>query len=97
MNYGHLIDLEEKGLSENEDAFRFVGHAAVFGNKDLGGDIIVPGAFTKSLKDHGMPLLLFNHKMDDLPVGVIESADEDKKGLLVEGELPKDEIGRAHV
>lgn len=91
MDFGHLIDLEEKSLTENDDAFRFVGYAAVFNNRDLGDDVIVPGAFQKSLKDHGMPLLLFNHKMEDLPIGVIEHAEEDKKGLRVEGELPKDD------
>lgn len=91
MNFGHLIDLEEKALTENEDSFRFTGHAAVFSNRDLGGDVIQPGAFKKSLADHGLPLLLFNHKMDDLPIGVIEHAEEDRKGLLVEGELPKDD------
>lgn len=91
MDFGHLIDLEEKSLTESDDAFRFVGYAAVFNNRDLGDDVIVPGAFQKSLKDHGMPLLLFNHKMEDLPIGVIEHAEEDKKGLRVEGELPKDD------
>ncbi len=91
MDYGHLIDLEEKSLKESEDAYQFTGYAAVFGNKDLGDDIIEKGAFVDSLTKHGMPLLLFNHKMDDLPIGVINAADEDRKGLLVEGELPKDD------
>lgn len=91
MDFGSLIDLEEKALNETEDAYRFTGYAAVFNNKDLGDDVILPGAFKKSLAEQGMPLLLFNHKMDELPIGVIEAADEDRKGLLVEGELPKDD------
>lgn len=93
MNYdfGGLIDLEEKALKETEDSYLFTGYAAIFGNKDLGDDIIEPGAFAKSLKEHGNPLLLFNHKMDELPIGVIEHAEEDRKGLLIEGELPKDD------
>lgn len=93
MNYdfGGLIDLEEKALKETEDAFQFTGYAAVFGNKDLGDDIIERGAFAESLKKHGNPLLLFNHRMNDLPVGVIDHAEEDRKGLLVAGELPKDD------
>ena len=89
--FGSLIELEEKALSENEDAYRFTGYAAVFGNRDLGDDIIVKGAFEDSLAKHGMPLLLFNHKMDELPIGVIDEASEDRKGLLVVGELPKDD------
>lgn len=91
MDFGHLIDLEEKSLTESDDAYRFTGYAAVFNNRDLGDDVIVPGAFAESLKSHGMPLLLFNHKMEDLPIGVIEHAEEDRKGLRVEGELPKDD------
>jgi HK97 family phage prohead protease len=91
MNLGAMIEMEEKALSENADAFVFEGYAAVFNNKDLGGDVIMPGAFKKSLRDHDMPLLLFNHKMDDLPIGVIEHAEEDQKGLRVKGELPKDD------
>lgn len=91
MDIGVHIDLEEKSVTESDDAYRFTGYAAVFNNKDLGGDVILPGAFKKSLAEHGMPLLLYNHKMEELPIGVIENAGEDRKGLLVEGELPKDD------
>lgn len=89
---GILTEIEEKAVSEQDDVFVFTGYAAVFNNKDLGGDIIAPGAFADSLKNHGLPLLLWNHKMDDLPVGTIVEAKEDKRGLWVKGELPKEDV-----
>jgi HK97 family phage prohead protease len=63
----------------------------VFGNKDLGNDVVVAGAFAKSLREHGMPLMLFNHKMEDAPIGTIVDAKEDKRGLWFKAELPKDD------
>ena len=40
------LPLDLKGAAER----RIEGLGAVFGNRDHGGDIIVPGAFTKTLK-----------------------------------------------
>jgi len=88
---GFFTEIEEKAISENDDAFVFTGYAAVFNNRDLGNDIIAPGAFAESLKNHGPPLLLWNHKMDEAPVGTVVEAKEDKRGLWVKGELPKDD------
>jgi phage head maturation protease len=51
----------------------------------------MPGAFAKSLREHG-PLILFQHKTDDAPVGVCVDAREDKRGLWVKAELPKDDV-----
>jgi len=91
METGHFAEIEEKAISESDDAYVFTGYAAVFNNRDLGNDIIAPGAFADSLKSHGVPLLLWNHKMDEAPVGTIIEAKEDKRGLYVKGELPKDD------
>jgi uncharacterized protein len=52
---------------------------------------VVPGAFAKSLREHGLPLILFQHKMDDAPVGVCVDAKEDKRGLWIKAELPRDD------
>ena len=45
-----VLDLscEYKGLETDEDG-RFEGYASVFGNKDLGNDVIEKGAFLKSI------------------------------------------------
>ena len=64
---------------------------ALFGNRDLGADVVVEGAFAKSLRDHGMPALLFNHQMGEPPLGVLVDAKEHKRGLWIKAELPRDD------
>lgn len=89
FEHGHAIEIEEKAVKEDGDNYVVTGYASVFNNKDLGNDVVMPGAFAKSLRDHGLPLLLFNHKMDDAPIGTVVDAKEDRKGLWYKAELPK--------
>jgi uncharacterized protein len=93
MEYGQPIafDVETKAVAERADAWIVTGFASVFGNRDLGGDVVVEGAFKKSLEQHGMPALLFNHKMEDPPLGLVVDAKEQKSGLWIKAELPKDD------
>lgn len=76
----------------------FSGYGAYFNNVDRGGDIIAPGAFSKSLADHKaagtMPQMFFNHEAFSMPIGVWRAMEEDAKGLLVEGELIDTTSGR---
>lgn len=74
----------------------FSGYGAVFHNEDDGGDVVLPGAFTKTLgawKSKGkLPKMLWQHGMGDstldmLPVGFWKTMAEDDKGLFVEGQL----------
>ena len=73
---------------EDENKGMFEGYASVFNNADLGNDVILSGAFTKSLKKTGAKgvKLLYQHKAD-MPIGVFESIEEDKRGLKVRGKL----------
>ena len=73
---------------EEENKGMFEGYASVFNNADLGNDVILSGAFTKSLKKTGAKgvKLLYQHKAD-MPIGVFESIEEDKRGLKVRGKL----------
>ena len=77
------------GLSEGE----FYGYASVFGNKDSDGDIVVPGAYARTLaewKSKGNPIpLLWGHVTSDpdFNVGEIVSAEEDDRGLKVHGRI----------
>ena len=68
----------------------FEGYGAVFSNEDAKKDIILPGAFTKSLaefeKKGETPMMLWNHN-DDEPIGDWVEMKEDSKGLLVKGQL----------
>jgi HK97 family phage prohead protease len=66
------------------------GYASVFNLLDRGGDIVMPGAFKKSLAEwrklKQMPSMLFAHDMKQ-PIGVWTEIAEDDKGLRVKGEL----------
>ena len=66
---------------------RFAGYASVFNRLDSGGDIVLPGAFTKSLaRRRGRIRLLFQHDPKE-PVGTWDSLVEDSHGLFVSGRL----------
>ena len=67
---------------------RFSGYASVFNRLDLGGDIVMPGAFAASLarrRASGIRLL-FQHDPKE-PVGLWDAIAEDETGLRVEGRL----------
>jgi hypothetical protein len=59
------------------------GWASTFGNKDAGSDIILPGAFTASLKNR-MPKMLWQHDTNEL-IGLWTVAQETDRGLYVKG------------
>ena len=73
---------------DEEKEGRFSGYASIFGNKDLGNDVVEKGAFASSLrrKSPKQIKMLFMHKTDE-PIGVYEKMEEDEKGLRVEGKL----------
>lgn len=67
---------------------RFAGYASVFGEVDQGGDIVMPGAFKKSLAKKGRDgiRMLFQHDPKE-PIGIWEGVVEDGFGLWAEGRL----------
>lgn len=77
-------------LKELNDAGELDGYAAVFGNVDHGGDMIEPGAFTKSIQESGgkVPILWQHDRFE--PIGVSTSLEQDRKGLRVKGQLNMD-------
>ncbi|WP_434565152.1 HK97 family phage prohead protease [Thermoanaerobacterium thermosaccharolyticum] len=74
----NLKQIDEQGI--------FEGYAAVFGNEDLVGDIIEPGAFSKTLQENPKMPILWQHNPAE-PIGVTLAATEDGKGLRVQGQL----------
>lgn len=64
----------------------FVGQASVYGNVDLGGDVVEKGAFTRTIaaKAGGVPIL-WQHDTRE-PIGLGKLADG-KDGLQIDGEL----------
>lgn len=66
----------------------FEGYASTFGNVDNGYDVVMPGAFAKSLQERpvGRVKMLWQHDPAQ-PIGVWTQAVEDSKGLFVKGRI----------
>ncbi len=64
------------------------GYASLFGQPDLGRDIVAPGAFAESLRARGPAgvRMLFQHDPAE-PVGIWLTIREDARGLRVAGRL----------
>jgi HK97 family phage prohead protease len=73
----------------------FAGYASLFGEVDLGQDLVMPGAFRDSLRSRGPQgvKLLFQHDPNE-PIGVWLDLYEDAKGLFARGRLMP-EVARA--
>lgn len=88
MQTKHLaVPFEMKAVDE-EGVFE--GYGSVFGNRDLGNDIVEPGAFSKSIEEdqaagRSIPILR-NHDPNNV-IGVMGAISEDARGLKVAGRL----------
>ncbi|TNB47030.1 HK97 family phage prohead protease [Martelella lutilitoris] len=73
----------------------FSGYASLFGEVDLGKDMIERGAFSRSLQKRGAEgvRMLFQHDPSE-PIGAWRKLREDGRGLYVEGVLSPD-VARA--
>ena len=93
MNQFLSIPLEVKSLDK---AGQIEGHGSVFGNVDLGGDVVMPGAFDRSLSDHrksgSMPSMFWMHDPSQV-AGAWTDIREDSKGLYVKGQLANTQLG----
>ena len=92
MKSNLTIPLEIKALNNGE----FEGHGSVFGNEDLGGDVVMPGAFQRSLKTHkktgSLPQMFWMHDPSRVPGKWLEM-EEDARGLKVRGVLADTPLG----
>lgn len=92
MNPNLTIPLQIKALEDRE----FSGHGSIFGNEDLGGDIVMPGAFKRSLAQHrksgGLPPMFWMHDPSRVP-GKWLTMSEDDDGLKVKGTLAPTPLG----
>jgi HK97 family phage prohead protease len=77
-------------LKAEQETGLITGYASVFNVRDSQGDIIVPGAFLRSLADWRrqgrFPALLWQHDPRQ-PVGVITDLVEDARGLMLRARL----------
>lgn len=87
----------ESGLTVTEGRV-IEGYASLFGKRDQGGDVVMPGAYVGSLKRlaaQGRRVKMLWQHDPTQPIGVWDEAREDKAGLWVRGRiLPDVEKGR---
>lgn len=78
---------EEQGI--------FSGYGSVFGNVDDGGDIVEPGAFTKTIAEGFERVkILALHNDSLLPIGRPLEVREDSKGLYIKAKISDTAMGR---
>jgi HK97 family phage prohead protease len=80
------LDSVEAGMAST-DAGSFVGYASRFLNIDRDGDIILPGAYSKSINqfiDEGGVVLANHENKTSSVIGTLKNAMEDRSGLMVE-------------
>lgn len=84
---GELNDYDEKNSIVK-------GYGSYFGNKDADNDIIVKGAYQKTIKENGERVkYLYQHNMMQ-PIGKMNELYEDEKGLVFVAEIPKTSLGK---
>jgi HK97 family phage prohead protease len=76
-------------VKQVSDQGEFEGYASMY-SVDLGGDIVNPGAFQRTLNEYKnrgkWPKMLWQHD-PNWPIGVWKEMREDEQGLWVKGEL----------
>tara|TARA_Y100000114_G_scaffold89695_1_gene83279 strand:+ start:4789 stop:5478 length:690 start_codon:yes stop_codon:yes gene_type:complete len=83
---GELIDADEK-------AGIIKGYGSYFGNKDSDNDVIMKGAYKKTIAENGDRVkYLYQHDMNQ-PIGKMVELYEDDKGLVFTAEIAKTQLG----
>lgn len=88
--YGAPLRIEE--VKAAGDAWEVSGYAATYGNTDLGGDVILPGAFDESLKSGRKVRFLYAHDHRQV-LGVPVKLHSDDKGLFGRFKISKTRLG----
>jgi hypothetical protein len=92
-------DVDESVKDVDTEKGIVTGYFSIFGNKDSDGDIVLPGAYKKTLKENGPQsekpriLHLFMHD----PMQILAkpfTLKEDKKGLYFESKISDTSLGR---
>ena len=84
---GELIDADEK-------AGIIKGYGSYLGNKDFDNDVIMKGAYKKTIAENGERVkYLYQHDMNQ-PIGKMTELYEDEKGLVFVAEIAKTQLGK---
>lgn len=81
-----LLTLEQSKMDVDDSGY-ISGYGSVFDTVDLGGDVVVKGAFSKFLKTKPSIKMLWGHDQWSPPIGVWSGAEEDEKGLKMSGRI----------
>lgn len=82
-----IVETKAKG-----DAWEVTGYAATYDNVDLGGDVILPGAFDGWLASGSKTRFLHSHRPDRV-LGTVRSMTSDGRGLKVTAQISKTPLG----
>jgi len=90
-----ILPFEIKAFDEENRTFE--GYASYYGNKDLGGDVMMPGVFAESIRTNkGKVPVLLDHKAEiRSQAGYSTRLVEDEKGLLATTSLNNTEAADA--
>jgi len=70
------------------------GYGSVFGNRDSDDDVIMRGAYTKTIQENGERVkYIYQHDITK-PIGKMSELYEDEKGLAFTAEVPKTTLGK---
>ena len=83
-----LAPLQIKAGVEDDDFLTISGYGSVFGNEDLGGDLVMQGAFLDSIASGRKVKMLYQHDTMQV-IGVFDSMSEDNYGLKMQGRISK--------
>lgn len=84
---GELADYDEKNSIVK-------GYGSYFNNKDADNDVIMKGAYQKTIQENGNRVkYLYQHNMMQ-PIGKMNELYEDEKGLMFVAEIPKTQLGK---
>jgi hypothetical protein len=89
LSYTGYCPFEAKAVADDGT---FEGYASTFGNVDLQGDVVMPNAFSASLKKTAGIVPVYMAHQSSKPIGWGLEAREDDKGLWVKGQFTLDNI-----
>jgi HK97 family phage prohead protease len=92
----HMLAPVEWKAAVGSKSGELEGHASVFGNVDQGGDVVLPGAFKKTLADWArsrqpLPLIADHQLSTDGVIGSVTEAKEDGVGLHIRARFASDQ------
>ena len=86
IKLAHGLTIKSEG--ESEEYLEIMGYGSVFGNRDNGGDIVMPGAFKECIASGRRVKMLWQHDASQ-PIGVWDEMSEDENGLRMKGRVAK--------